>query len=168
MIEDDPFAFDHPEVHSVEPHFGEGDVLHPGPREKRARHTTTGKCHPSEGGLFHIRARKVASFYQDICETEVVEIGGCERRMYDARFLHQHAPEVAIREISLDGDPIDLGAGSEAETRIRGQVGRQAGRNGSIAFETSHPLEDRSSDKSAPIRREGVSPCGLRGNAPPC
>ena len=111
-----------------------------------------------KGGLFHIRARKVASFYQDICEAEVVEIAGCERRMDDARFLHQHPPEVAIREIPVDGDPIDLGAGSDAETWIRGQVGRKAGRNGSIAFETSHPLEDRSSDKSAPIRRDGCHP----------
>jgi hypothetical protein len=152
MIEDDSFALDHAEIHSVELHVGESDVVHPGPREKRARHPTTGECHPSEGGLFHVRAREVASFYQDICESEAVEVGGRERRMDDARILHEHALEVAVREVTLHSDATDLGAGSDVEIWLRGQVGRKAGRSGSIAFETSHSLEDRSSDPATRAR----------------
>jgi len=78
MIEEDPFAFDHAEARSVEPHVGEGDVLHPGQREQRARQTTSGERHPGEGGLFHVGAGKVTSFHQDVGEAEVVEIRGRE------------------------------------------------------------------------------------------
>ena len=74
MIENDPFAPDHSEVHSVKPYFGKGDILHLSPREERSRHTTTAECHAGEGGLLHIRAREVASLHQDIYEAEAVEI----------------------------------------------------------------------------------------------
>ena len=74
MIEDDPFAPGHSEVHSVKSYFGEGDILHLGPREERSRHTTTAECHAGKGRLFHICAREVASFDQDIYEAEAVEI----------------------------------------------------------------------------------------------
>ena len=74
MIEDNPFALDHSEVHSVKPDFEEGDITHLGTGEKRARHATTSEYHTREGGLFHICAREIASFHQDIHETEPVEI----------------------------------------------------------------------------------------------
>jgi len=35
--------------------------------------------------------------------------------MNDMRVLHQQALEVAIREVPLDGNAIDLGAGGETE-----------------------------------------------------
>ena len=78
MIEDNPFARDHSEIHSVKPYFGEGDVLYLGPREERPRHPTTAEPHAGEGGLFHVCARKVAPFNQDIYEAEAAEISGCE------------------------------------------------------------------------------------------
>ncbi len=74
MIEDNPFALEHSEVHSVKPDFGEGDIMHLGTREERARHATTAEYHAREGGLFHICAREIASFHQDIHEAESVEI----------------------------------------------------------------------------------------------
>jgi hypothetical protein len=49
--------------------------------------------------------------------------------------------EVAISELTLNSDAIDLSAGSETEIQHQGHIGRKAGWGGFFASSTSHPRE---------------------------
>src|ERR1039458_8961298 len=73
--------------------------------------------------------------------------------MDDMRVLNHEVLEVDVREITLNGEAIDLGAGGEAQIRLRGHIGRKAGRDRSFASWTSHSLEHKCPEGGAPVRR---------------
>jgi hypothetical protein len=84
-----------------------------------ARHPTTAECDTCERRFLQVCARKVGSFDYDINESKAAKIGADERRMQKARLLDGHLGQVGVSEVTLDGQPIEIGVLGESKVGMR-------------------------------------------------